>query len=61
MTHDLKDQLDGVLEPLRDWFPLSVVFGVYERNGYAAGSGRSVGLVVVQLPPELRHFHADRR
>ena len=23
MTHDLKDQLDGVLEPLRDWFPLS--------------------------------------
>ena len=23
MTHDLKDQLDGVLEPMRDWFPLS--------------------------------------
>lgn len=23
MTHDLKDQLDGVLEPLRDWYPLS--------------------------------------
>ncbi len=23
MTHDLKDQLDGTLEPLRDWFPLS--------------------------------------
>ncbi len=23
MTHDLKDQLDGRLEPLRDWFPLS--------------------------------------
>jgi 7,8-dihydro-6-hydroxymethylpterin dimethyltransferase len=23
MTHDLKEQLDGVLEPLRDWFPLS--------------------------------------
>jgi len=23
MTHDLKDQLGGVLEPLRDWFPLS--------------------------------------
>lgn len=23
MTHDLKNQLDGVLEPLRDWFPLS--------------------------------------
>ncbi len=23
MTHDLKKQLDGVLEPLRDWFPLS--------------------------------------
>jgi uncharacterized radical SAM superfamily Fe-S cluster-containing enzyme len=23
MTHDLEDQLDGVLEPLRDWFPLS--------------------------------------
>jgi uncharacterized radical SAM superfamily Fe-S cluster-containing enzyme len=23
MTHDLKDQLDGALEPLRDWFPLS--------------------------------------
>ena len=24
MTHDLKDQLDGTLQPLRDWFPLSV-------------------------------------
>ena len=23
MTHDLRDQLGGVLEPLRDWFPLS--------------------------------------
>src|SRR4029077_3332709 len=23
MTHDLKDQLSGTLEPLRDWFPLS--------------------------------------
>jgi 7,8-dihydro-6-hydroxymethylpterin dimethyltransferase len=23
MTHDLKSQLGGVLEPLRDWFPLS--------------------------------------
>lgn len=23
MTHDLRDQLDGVLEPMRDWFPLS--------------------------------------
>ncbi|MFN2501685.1 MAG: radical SAM protein [Pyrinomonadaceae bacterium] len=23
MTHDLKNQLGGVLEPLRDWFPLS--------------------------------------
>lgn len=23
MTHDLKDQLGGVLEPMRDWFPLS--------------------------------------
>jgi uncharacterized radical SAM superfamily Fe-S cluster-containing enzyme len=23
MTHDLKDQLDGVLQPMRDWFPLS--------------------------------------
>ena len=23
MTHDLKDQLDGTLQPLRDWFPLS--------------------------------------
>lgn len=23
MTHDLKDQLDGVIEPMRDWFPLS--------------------------------------
>ncbi|MBP9665403.1 MAG: radical SAM protein, partial [Pyrinomonadaceae bacterium] len=23
MTHDLKKQLDGTLEPLRDWFPLS--------------------------------------
>jgi uncharacterized radical SAM superfamily Fe-S cluster-containing enzyme len=23
MTHDLHDQLDGVLEPLRDWYPLS--------------------------------------
>ncbi len=23
MTHDLKEQLDGVLEPMRDWFPLS--------------------------------------
>ena len=23
MTHDLKEQLGGVLEPLRDWFPLS--------------------------------------
>jgi uncharacterized radical SAM superfamily Fe-S cluster-containing enzyme len=23
MTHDLKKQLDGVLEPLRDWYPLS--------------------------------------
>jgi uncharacterized radical SAM superfamily Fe-S cluster-containing enzyme len=23
MTHDLKDQLGGALEPLRDWFPLS--------------------------------------
>jgi 7,8-dihydro-6-hydroxymethylpterin dimethyltransferase len=23
MTHDLKNQLDGTLEPLRDWFPLS--------------------------------------
>lgn len=23
MTHDLKDQLGGVLQPLRDWFPLS--------------------------------------
>lgn len=23
MTHDLKTQLDGVLEPLRDWYPLS--------------------------------------
>ncbi len=23
MTHDLKDQLGGTLEPLRDWFPLS--------------------------------------
>jgi len=23
MTHDLKEQLDGTLEPLRDWFPLS--------------------------------------
>jgi len=23
MTHDLKDQLDGILQPLRDWFPLS--------------------------------------
>ncbi len=23
MTHDLKDQLDGKLQPLRDWFPLS--------------------------------------
>jgi len=24
MTHDLKDQLDGVLQPMRDWFPLSI-------------------------------------
>src|SRR6478672_1634970 len=23
MTHDLKEQLDGALEPLRDWYPLS--------------------------------------
>ncbi|HKP68891.1 MAG TPA: radical SAM protein [Pyrinomonadaceae bacterium] len=23
MTHDLKNQLDGVLDPMRDWFPLS--------------------------------------
>src|SRR5437868_9932675 len=23
MTHDLKDQLDSTLQPLRDWFPLS--------------------------------------
>ncbi|MDI1240417.1 MAG: radical SAM protein [bacterium] len=23
MTHDLRDQLDGVLQPMRDWFPLS--------------------------------------
>jgi uncharacterized radical SAM superfamily Fe-S cluster-containing enzyme len=23
MTHDLKDQLEGQLQPLRDWFPLS--------------------------------------
>jgi uncharacterized radical SAM superfamily Fe-S cluster-containing enzyme len=23
MTHDLKDQLDGRLQPLRDWYPLS--------------------------------------
>jgi 7,8-dihydro-6-hydroxymethylpterin dimethyltransferase len=23
MTHDLKDQLGGRLQPLRDWFPLS--------------------------------------
>ncbi|HQU92737.1 MAG TPA: radical SAM protein [Pyrinomonadaceae bacterium] len=23
MTHDLKDQLDGVIQPMRDWFPLS--------------------------------------
>ncbi len=23
MTHDLKEQLDGVLKPMRDWFPLS--------------------------------------
>ena len=23
MTHDLKDQLGGVLQPMRDWFPLS--------------------------------------
>src|SRR5688500_13570703 len=23
MTHDLKAQLDGVLQPMRDWFPLS--------------------------------------
>lgn len=23
MTHDLRSQLDGVLEPMRDWFPLS--------------------------------------
>ncbi len=23
MTHDLKNQLDGVIQPMRDWFPLS--------------------------------------
>jgi len=23
MTHDLKDQLRGQLQPLRDWYPLS--------------------------------------
>jgi 7,8-dihydro-6-hydroxymethylpterin dimethyltransferase len=23
MTHDLKDQLDGAIQPMRDWFPLS--------------------------------------
>jgi hypothetical protein len=23
MTHDLKDQLDGTLQPMRDWYPLS--------------------------------------
>ena len=63
MTHDLKDQLDGnlALEPLRDWFPLSVVFGVYIGDGYAARRGRAVGLVVVQLSSELRNFYARRR
>ena len=49
MTHDLEDQLNDklALKPLRDWFPLSSLFGVYIRDGYAARRGRAVGLVVV--------------
>ena len=58
MTHDLKDQLDGRLQPLARLVSAVVLFGVHQRDGHAAGRGCAVGLVVMQLPSELRHLYA---
>ena len=58
MTHDLKDQLGGQLQPLARLVPAVVLFGIHECDGHAAGRRCAVGLVVVQLPSELRHLHA---
>jgi hypothetical protein len=38
MTHDLEKQLDGTLQPLRDWFPLSSYSAFHLGDGHAAGS-----------------------
>jgi hypothetical protein len=61
MTHDLKNQLDGTLQPLRDWFPLSSYSAFTSVMDMLQGAGCSVGLVVVQLSSELRNFHLDCR
>jgi len=31
MTHDLKDQLGGRMQPLRDWYPLSS-YSAFKNN-----------------------------
>ena len=50
MTHDLKNQLGGQLQPLRDWFPLSS-YSFHKRDGYVAradapGDGRRVTAIL---------------
>ena len=59
MTQDLKDQLRGQLEPLRDWYPLSSYSAFTSVMDMLARRRRTLGLVVMQLPSELRHLLAD--
>ena len=57
MVEDLKLQLKGELEPMRDWFPLSTYSAFTTRHGYPAGARCLLGLECLQLPPQLRRLH----
>ncbi len=59
MTHDLKDQLGGQHAAAARLVPAFVLLSIHQRDGHAARRGRAVGLVVLQLPSELRHLHLD--
>ena len=58
MTHDLEESARTAASTAARLVPAVVLFSFHERDGHAAGRRCSVGLVVMQLPSELRHLYA---
>ena len=60
MTHDLKDQLGGRLQPLRDWFPLSSYSAFTSVMDMLQGADAPWGWSSCNCHPNCGIFTLDR-